>query len=271
MYKLRVVSVNIVYKNNMAISVLHYPESFSLWFVIIAGYFSYTHVPLIIHSIVNNYLLPIELSTWENQVTQNYSSHYSDVIMNAMASQITGVSIVCWTICSGAHQRKYQSTASLAFVRGIHQWSVDFPHKGPVTRKMCPFDDDIMRNPSQKTCLSIPSFLVDESFWNFVQSTAYILSCSVRNVRRIDWLKWMLSINKFLWYFSWRLVSGVTGPRWPLSQTMANWLLLVSVSNDTGKQWEIHWSCTTQFISPLMGWCSRDYFVYAPSQWETTL
>ena len=41
--------------------------------------------------------------------------------MNAMASQITGVSSVCSTVGSGADQRKYQVSASLAFVRGIHR------------------------------------------------------------------------------------------------------------------------------------------------------
>ena len=48
--------------------------------------------------------------------------HYNDVIMSAMASQITSVSIVCSTVCSGADQRKQQSSASLAFVRGIYRW-----------------------------------------------------------------------------------------------------------------------------------------------------
>ena len=47
-------------------------------------------------------------------------------------------------LCSGADQRKHQSSASMAFVRGIHQWPVNSPHKGPVTRKMFPFDDVIM-------------------------------------------------------------------------------------------------------------------------------
>ena len=50
-----------------------------------------------------------------------------------MASQITSVSIVYSTICSGADPRKYQRSGSLAFVKGIHWWSVDSPHKGPVT------------------------------------------------------------------------------------------------------------------------------------------
>ena len=57
------------------------------------------------------------------------ASDVSDVIIIAIASQITGVSIVCSTICSGADQRKHQSSASLAFVMGIHRWEVS-PHKG---------------------------------------------------------------------------------------------------------------------------------------------
>ena len=64
-----------------------------------------------------------------------HETHYSDVIMRAMTSRITGVSIVCSAVCSGADQRKHQSSASLSFVRGIHRWPVDSPHKGPVTRK----------------------------------------------------------------------------------------------------------------------------------------
>ena len=45
---------------------------------------------------------------------------------------------------SGTDQRNHQSSASLAFVRGIHRWPVNSPHKGPVTQKMFPFDDVIM-------------------------------------------------------------------------------------------------------------------------------
>ena len=70
--------------------------------------------------------------------------NYNDVIMSAVASQITSVSIVCATVGSGADQRKHQSSASRAFVRGIHRWPVNYPHKGPVTRKMFLFDDVIM-------------------------------------------------------------------------------------------------------------------------------
>ena len=64
--------------------------------------------------------------------------------MSMIASQITSVSIVYWIICSGAEQRKQQSSPSLAFVRGIHRWPVYSPHKWSVTRKMFSFDDIIM-------------------------------------------------------------------------------------------------------------------------------
>ena len=80
-----------------------------------------------------------------NQLTTN-AFHYGDVIMSVMASQITGVSIaiVYSIVCSGPDQRKHQSSASLAFERGIHRWLVNSPHKGPLTRKMLPFDEVIM-------------------------------------------------------------------------------------------------------------------------------
>ena len=44
-----------------------------------------------------------------------------------------------------ADQRKHQSSASLAFVWGIHRGPVNSPHKWPVARKMFPFDDVIMK------------------------------------------------------------------------------------------------------------------------------
>ena len=64
--------------------------------------------------------------------------------MGAIASQSTGVSIFYSAISSGVDQRKHQSSLSLTCVRGIHRWPMNSPHKGPVTRKMFPFDDVIM-------------------------------------------------------------------------------------------------------------------------------
>ena len=73
--------------------------------------------------------------------------HYSDVIMDPMASQITSLAIVYSTIHSDADQRKYQSSTSLASEGGgggVHRWPAYSPHKWPVTRKIFPFDDVIM-------------------------------------------------------------------------------------------------------------------------------
>ena len=55
--------------------------------------------------------------------------------MSATASWFASVLIVCSFVCWGEDQRKYQSSASLAFVRGSHWWPVDSPHRGPVMRK----------------------------------------------------------------------------------------------------------------------------------------
>ena len=79
-------------------------------------------------------------SIWElKQIT-----HYTDIMMSVMVSQITSISIVCSTVFSSADQRNHQSSASLAFVRGIHRWPVNSSHKGRVTWKMFQFDGIIM-------------------------------------------------------------------------------------------------------------------------------
>ena len=64
--------------------------------------------------------------------------------MGAVASQSTSLTIVYLTVYSDADQRKHQSSASLAFVRGSPLGPVNSTHKWPVTRKMFPFDDVIM-------------------------------------------------------------------------------------------------------------------------------
>ena len=75
-----------------------------------------------------------------------WTLHYDDVIMTMLASQITSLTVVYSIVYSGVNQRKHQSSASLAFVWEIHRGPVNFPHKWPVTRKMFPFDDVIMKS-----------------------------------------------------------------------------------------------------------------------------
>ena len=83
----------------------------------------------------SRYILHLNRHSWD---------HYNDVIMGAIASQITSLTIVYSTVYSDADEKNNQSSASLAFVWGIHRWPVNSPHKWPVTRKMLPFDDVIV-------------------------------------------------------------------------------------------------------------------------------
>ena len=79
-----------------------------------------------------------------DHVQQISCYHYNDVTMGAMASQNTSLTIFYSNVYSGADQRKHSSSASLAFVGGIHRWPVNSQHKWPVMRKMFPFGDVIM-------------------------------------------------------------------------------------------------------------------------------
>ena len=102
--------------------------------------------------------------------------HYNGIIMGAIASQITSLTIVYSTFYSGADQRKHQSSASLAFVRGIHRSPVNSPHKWPVTRKMFPFDDVIMRSVQNTgTYYSIQGWFVRNLAWGgYAESQVYM-------------------------------------------------------------------------------------------------
>ena len=112
----------------------------------------------------NRYWLVLKGIQWN-------TSHYSAVIISAMASQITGISNICLTVCSVAHQRKHQSSTSLAFVKGIHRWSADSPHKRQVTRKIFPFDDTIL---SLHLCLNNVICTIERIWkWNCKATTFF--------------------------------------------------------------------------------------------------
>ena len=66
--------------------------------------------------------------------------HYSDVLMSAMASQITSISSVYSAVCSGAYQINHQSSELLVFVSGIRR----SPSQKTSKVEMFPFDDVIM-------------------------------------------------------------------------------------------------------------------------------
>ena len=91
-------------------------------------------------------------------------NHYNDVIMGAIASQITSLASVYSIVYSDAVQRKHQSSASLAFVRGFHRGPVNSPHKWPVTRKLFPFDDVIMMKLDH---IYLYAFWLFQTLWHF--------------------------------------------------------------------------------------------------------
>ena len=126
-------------------------------------------------------LLVVEIFVETNMSVQYV--HYTDVIMNPIASQITSLTIVCSTVYSDADQRKHQSSASLAFVWGIHRGPVNSTHRWPVTRKMFLFDDAIMNMSVQYVdhqCLCRPPCYTSHKYhddvikWKYFRVTGHL-------------------------------------------------------------------------------------------------
>ena len=123
------------------------------------------------------------------------SSHYDDIIMSAIASQITSLAMVYSTVYSDADQRKHQSSASLAFVWGIHRGPVNSHHKWPLTRKMFPFDDVIMSLSHSDSS--------DEFTWHeykgLLRNNPYV-SDRPNGVHLTD--RTTTTINRFIWFIA---------------------------------------------------------------------
>ena len=75
-------------------------------------------------------LLSIYSLQWRHNQRDGVSNHH--------------VMMVYLTVSSSTDQKKHQSSASSAFVWGIHGWLENSLHKGSITRKSFPFDDVIM-------------------------------------------------------------------------------------------------------------------------------
>ena len=120
------------------------------------------------------------LTAITNAILENKhrSCHYYDVITESMASQITSLTIVYSTVYLDAYQRKYQSSASLAFVRGNHRVPMNSLHKWPLTRKMSPFDDVIMYCAGRGTTISLDMLRLVYNLVNVTTSgVAHFLFC----------------------------------------------------------------------------------------------
>ena len=91
-----------------------------------------------------NYKKYIQFSTarWSPIITM--TSHVRHAFSNHQSSHCLYNSL-----CGPASKRQ-KSPHYWPFVRGIHRWPVNFPHKGPVTQKQLPYDDVII--PRFKLC-----------------------------------------------------------------------------------------------------------------------
>ena len=142
--------------------------------------------------------------------------HDSDVMMGAMASQITSLFIVYSTVYSGSDQRKHQSSASLAIVRGIHRWPVNSPHKRPVTRKMFPFDDVIMMNVAVNMIISGPcnGLASDRPLYSQLTDLMSMepLGTTFKSNMNKDFKKWYFS-RKCIWQYHPLKVDHFSKPR----------------------------------------------------------
>ena len=119
--------------------------------------------------------------------------------MGTIASLITSLTIVYSSVNSGADPRKHQSSASLASVRGMHRWLVNSPHKGPVTRKMLPFDDVIMTIWKSKENLICSYFNFDKAIVaNFAYDTIALLSWCVQTVVAVWWPPHWITAKRIL-------------------------------------------------------------------------
>ena len=98
---------------------------------------------------------------WFNGKNQEYTAMQGKIIfitvtsyMSAMASQITGVSILRFNVCSGADQRNIEAPRHWLFLSGIYWWPVDSP---PVTDGFP--SESIAENVSIWWCQHVPDMI----------------------------------------------------------------------------------------------------------------
>ena len=87
----------------------------------------------------------------------------------------------CSIVCSDADKRKHQNSTYLSFVWGSQRWPANSSHKGPVTRKIVPFDDVIMMLISTSLWL----VMIDIS-WYFQERLKVIGSHGIEYICTID-------------------------------------------------------------------------------------
>ena len=139
------------------------------------------------------------------------------------------------TFIQGADQRKHQSSASLAFVRGIHRWSVNSPHKRPVTRKMFSFHDVIMTHGflhwGRDKMVVIFKVIFSKEIVIFRFNFHWHLLSMVQSTIDQHWFRWWIGAKQVASHYlnqRWSILLthiGVTRPR-----LINNWYQFCSVA-----------------------------------------
>ena len=140
-----------------------------------------------------------ELNICDRILVDRTINHCCGVIMGAMVSQITSLTIVYSTVHSGAYERKHQNTASLAFVRGIHRWPVNSSHKWPVTQKIFPFDDVIMCCTYalvSSSLLVVHLHISNRGLLGRLSPDCYPFIITYFSENTTDYIRWIISDNR---------------------------------------------------------------------------
>ena len=135
--------------------------------------------PTAIGKIIVSCYLDGEALQWRNNGGDGVSNHRRRIVFSA--------------VCSGADQRKHQSSASLAFVTGIQRWPVNFPHKGTVMPQSHPTTGPVR-------FLSPVQFLAHEAEWSARRNFTSVLfpwSHQAKGPVRLDtsvhlWFGWII-------------------------------------------------------------------------------
>ena len=162
-----------------------------------------------------------------------FPRHYCDAIMGTVAYQITSLTIVYTTVYSDADQSKHQSSASLAFVWGIHRGPVNSPHKWPVTRKMFPFDDVIMGNSYIE--------LYDEALMQYSIMESSIEITATLSASEIDQIHGILTDEMLIIFLELLLIC--------LSQCLLFHSSHAMVIDNQGILWRIYYAVVYRFIT----------------------
>ena len=107
----------------------------------------------------------------------------------------------------GRRSNKHQSSASLAFVRGINRWPVNSPHKGPVTRKMFPFDDvsmesDTYDGPGCSFTCNLQWYII---MWIFLCKIDFVMKFPMKYHMELETWKFHTQIY-FIWNCIWNFI-----------------------------------------------------------------